>query len=128
MNNAQTPAQTAPQTFQALFCEAYRCRPDNARRRMFWLSLHRRAWPLAVLIMRLRPRFFEWDLQLLDEAAQACDINELVAALNGFRQECSAKHSFIHDDLRIRISGKRLISVFNKAKLRTRQAKLAARS
>jgi hypothetical protein len=48
MNNAQTPAQAAPQTFQALFCEAYRCRPEDARRRMFWLSLHRRAWPLAI--------------------------------------------------------------------------------
>ena len=127
MNTARIPSPAAPRTFQALFCEAYRCRPEKARQRLFWLSLHRHAWPLALLILWLRPRFFAWDFQLLDEAAEAADISELVAALNGFRQDCSAKRGFFHDDLRIRISGRRLMSVFKKAKLRTRRARHAGR-
>jgi len=94
---------------------------------MFWLSLHRRAWPLAVLIRWVRPRFFELDFQLLEEAAQAEDMNQLVAALNGYRQDCGAKRRFLHDDLRIRISGKRLMAVFKKAKPRVRQARVAVR-
>lgn len=94
---------------------------------MFWLGLHRRAWPLAALILRVRPRFFELDFQLLEEAAQAEDMNELVAALNGYRQDCGAKRRFIHDDLRIRISGKRLMAVFKKAKPRTRPARGSVR-
>ncbi len=120
MQNLRSSAPVTPVTFQSMFCEAYHCTPEKFKRRLFWLSIHRRAWPVAGLIKLLRPRFFHWDEQLLDEAASASNINELVMAINGYLQDCATNRRFFHDDLRLRLSGKRLISVFKKLKARNR--------
>lgn len=122
MPTTQSSSASKLLTFESLFCEAYHCAPQKARKRMFWLTLHLRALPAAMLFMLVRPRFFTLDFQLLDEAANAENINELVAALNGFQQDCAASRRFLHDDMRFRISGKRLISVFKKAKARVRSS------
>jgi hypothetical protein len=122
MQNVRLSSPATPVSFQSMFCEAFHCTPEKAKQRMFWLSLHRRAWPIAGFLKLFRPRFFSLDYQLLDEAASAANINELVMAINGYLQDCAATRRFVHDDLRLRISGKRLISVFKKAKARIRSA------
>ena len=97
-------------------CDLEGCSPESALRRLFWRSLHRRASAFAGLLLLLRPRFFLLDRELAEEAGNATSIGELLLAINGYRQDCAARHGFLHDDLRIRISGKRMISLFRHTK------------
>ncbi len=103
-----------------MICKFSQCTPEQAKKRLFWRGLHRRAWPFAAVLVLFRPRFFTLDYQLIDEAAGAANINELVMAVNGYLQDCATTRRFLHDDLRIRVSGKRLISLFKQAKARAR--------
>ena len=122
MRDIKASSEVRAKTFRALYCEVYRCRPEDFTRKMLWRSLHLRALPLALLIRMVRPRFFNLDLQLLEEVGNAEGPKDFLAAINGFRQDCQTNNGFLHEDMRIRVSGKRLLSVFKKTKLKAQAA------
>lgn len=49
---------------------------------------------------------------LIDEAALVATRNELHSALNGYREDCHMRSGFLHNQLRFRISGRRLFDLF----------------
>ena len=118
MIGLESVRQPERQPFKSLYCAIYQCSPETFSRRLFWRCLHRRALPFAKFLMLIRPRFFRLDLEFLEEAGNAESFEELVRAINGFRQDCQTTPRFIHDDLSIRISGTRLLSVFKKTRLK----------
>src|SRR5262249_31800448 len=103
-------------TFKALFCEIHRCPPEKFARRLFWAGLHRRALPFAKLLMLIKPRFFALDFQLVEEAGSSVAVDEFVSSINCFREDCKVEGSFLHEDLQLRISGKRLLDVYKRTK------------
>ena len=119
-----TPAEARP--FKTVFCEVYRCSPEKFARRLFWMSLHRRALPFAPFFLLVRPSFFRLDLQLMEEIGLADSHNEFMSAINGFRQDCQDKRRFVHDDLGLRISGRRLLAVIKKTKQKARETRHSA--
>ena len=71
-------------------------------------------------LRRIRPRFFTLDQNLLAEVGEATDSRMLLAALQSFRQDCAANYNVLHEALRVRISGRRLLMVFDQAKSKLR--------
>jgi hypothetical protein len=101
-------------TFRAAFCQARQCSPEEFVHKVFRLCLHRRALPFAAMLRYLRPRFFQNDFLLIEEAAHATSGHDLQSAIRGFYLDCQSQQSFLHNHLRFRISGRRLFRLFTK--------------
>ena len=116
------PAEAAPlaEPLKAIFCRAYNCPPDRYTKQAFQRCLHRRALVVSWFLRRIRPRFFTLDQNLLAEVGEATDSRMLLAALQSFRQDCAANYNVLHEALRVRISGRRLLMVFDQAKSKLR--------
>lgn len=80
---------------------------------VFWRCLHRRGLILAPLLC-LVPRYFKEDLWLIEEAGMSQRGRDLEAPIESFHAECKNRNGFLHDQLRIRISGRRLMSLFTR--------------
>jgi hypothetical protein len=109
------PKDAAPSKrldFMTAFCQAYQCAPEQYKEKAFWLCLHRRAVPFARLLRFLSPRFFDNDFALLEEAGKVIRYSELLAVINQFRQDCQVERRYLHDQLRLRVSGRRVCRVF----------------
>jgi hypothetical protein len=122
MNNLEASSRVQAKTFKTLYCEVFRCRSEQFVQKLLWRSLHLRALPVALILKLIRPRFFRLDIQLIEEIGEAQGAMDVMAAINGFRQDCRSNNSFQHEDMRVRISGKRLLSVFKKTRLKAQAA------
>ena len=109
-----SPTQAERRVFKTRACEVFGWPPEQFSHRLFWLCLHRRALPLAKLILLIRPSFFTLDFALLDEVAAISDTSELVQAINSFRDDCRMRYHFCHETLRLRISGRRLMAFYGR--------------
>jgi len=98
--------------FRTAYCRVYQCPVEEFSRRAFRRTLHLRALPFAGLLAWLYPRFFRNDQMLIDEVALATSRKECLAALMGYRQDCHMSGGYLHNVCRMRISGKRLLKVF----------------
>lgn len=61
----------SPETFRDRFCQAQRCRPAEFTNRVFLLSLHVHALPVAMLLWPWRRRFFAADHAMIDKVGSA---------------------------------------------------------
>lgn len=111
-NNTATMLQTKLD-FRTAYCRVHKCSPEAFTRRVFRKALHLRSLPFAGLLGWLYPRFFRNDLTLIDEVALATSRNQCLVALQGYRQDCHMSGGFIHNQCRIRISGKRLLALYD---------------
>ena len=98
--------------FRTAYCRMHQCSAEEFSIAVFRQSLHLRARPFAGLLAWLYPRFFRNDLMLIDEVALATTRNECLVALLGYRQDCHMTGGFLHNQCRMRVSGKRLLNVF----------------
>lgn len=112
INSTATMAQPKLD-FRTAFCRVYKCSAEEFSRRAFFRALHLRALPFAGLLTWLHPRFFRNDLMLIDEVALATSRNQCLSALQGYRQDCHMTGGFFHTKCRIRISGKRLLALYD---------------
>jgi hypothetical protein len=111
INNTATMAQLKLD-FRTAYCRVHHCSAEEFSRGVFRRSLHLRSLPFAGLLAWLYPRFFRNDLMLIDEVALATTRNECLVALMGYRQDCHMTGGFLHNQCRMRVSGKRLLNVF----------------
>ncbi|MCL5096969.1 MAG: hypothetical protein M1608_05470 [Candidatus Omnitrophica bacterium] len=102
----------AKRNFRDAFCQRYKCKPEQFVWKVFWRCIHRRCLPLVILFRLMGPGFFRVDLMLIEEAGNAEGRVDIQRALNGFREDCRTRPGTFHDDLRIRVSGKRLYRLF----------------
>jgi hypothetical protein len=112
MNEVGISSDPLPKTFQERFCERYQCPREQFVPRVFWRCLHRRALALAWLVRRIKPGFFAADFELVSELPTVRDMPELLSLIQRYREDCWMRRNFLHERLRIRISGHRVITLF----------------
>jgi len=66
-------------TFQDRYCAAHRCTAAQFQRRVFWRCLHRRAYPLAPLILWLNQSYFAPDLEFIDQVGRCTEMDKVWA-------------------------------------------------
>ena len=108
--------------FKELFCEAFRCSAARYTRRLFWHCVHRRSLAWAWPILMMNPEFFTVDFRLLDEVGRAVNGSEVQQAIDAYQDDCRMNRNFYHDRLRIRISGRRLMALYQSVSQSSRRA------
>jgi len=96
-----------------VFCDTYKCAPGEFVDRAFLMCLHRRARPFHRLLNRYNSEFFHSDKDFLAEAGAACTSEHLAAAIKNFHNDCHRSANYLHDTLRFRVSGRRVMDLMN---------------
>lgn len=96
-----------PSTFADAFAAQFQCSSADFKPAAFRRCLYRRAWLLAWLLPR---RFFEADWVLLDAAASATSVEQVVQTIRNFCR-LQAGGETIRHRLKLRLSGRKLIAL-----------------
>jgi hypothetical protein len=64
-------------TFQDRFCASHRCTAAQFQRRVFWRCLHRRAYPLAPIILLLNKSYFAPDLNFVEQVGRCTEMDQV---------------------------------------------------
>lgn len=99
-----------PKTFRESYCERFNCPPEDYERRVFWRCLYRRSLPLSLLVYLFRRDHFNLDLQTIRQLGVCRSSREFRDELEAFRYEYQMQGGILRN-LRVRISGKRLIQL-----------------
>ncbi len=99
-----------PKTFREAFCERFDCPPEEFERRVFWRCLYRRSLPLAWLVYLLNRSYFLPDLQTIRQLGVSRSPEEFRGELEAFRYQYRTRGGILRE-LRVRVSGKRLVTL-----------------
>jgi hypothetical protein len=113
---------TWTKTFREAYMDRFPCRPESFEKDLLWRALHRRALPLAWLIMVLAPRFFDMEFRTIRYLGNACSSEEFRAELDSYRSDYRRRGGVLRNFFAVRLSGTRLIRIL----LETRQAREAS--
>lgn len=102
------PQPERPKTLQELYCEARRCTPAEFKREVFWKCLHRRAVPIAPLILLLKSDYFAPDREFIADAGRATDMAQVRRDVKEFFHH-PLNANWIRRSASIRVSAGRLI-------------------
>jgi hypothetical protein len=105
---------TRSRTFKKMFCQRFKCSPEDYESRLFWGTLHRHAFPVAGLLSRMDPEFFREDEDLIRELAAAASHKEVIAELNRFFGRNVRDRNWLRKWFSLRISGKRVLKLSRK--------------
>jgi hypothetical protein len=100
------------QTFKVRFCQDRRCEPGRFARKLFWMSIYRHAIPLALPILLFYPRFFRREFNLMEEVGNVSTKEDLRLSITSYREDSHMNPNLLRESLRVRISGRRLLQVF----------------
>jgi hypothetical protein len=95
--------------FQQLFCGHFQCESEAYRRKLFWMCLYRRAFPVAGLIFLLSPKFFSRDFDLIDQLGVTQSQAEFQQEIDNHSYQIKAYGNLLQRAFQVRISGKRLM-------------------
>lgn len=95
--------------FQARFCDFLQCSSEDYEGQLFKRSLHQHARPIAGLLRRLNPDFFQEDVALIRDLANAHSHGEVLTELNRFYGRNVRDRNWLRKTLSLRISGKRIL-------------------
>jgi hypothetical protein len=101
-------AQISPD-FKTAFCQHLGCSPEAFREQLFRRSLYPRCRPLAFLLRRLAPDFFQEDWEFLERLGQMLSWSAFAAEANGIRSDPHLNRGFLRRRLHLRVSGARLL-------------------
>jgi hypothetical protein len=91
-------------SFKSLFCEKFRCSPEEYEERAFREFLYWHARFLAPVIRKLNPDFFREDLSFIRYLGEALDARQAKVDVLDFR-DLNRKHGgLLHNGLRFRVS------------------------
>jgi hypothetical protein len=94
-------------TFAEIFCIEHRCDWRTFERRVFWHSLHRRAFPIASLVQCFFPRHFAPDWDLIRTAARCDSLPQIDEEIRDFVLN-SANRNWWRRVAKVRLSAQRL--------------------
>lgn len=97
-------------TFRAACCERFGVSPETFEKELLWHCVPRRAVGLGKLIWRLRPSYFEPDLELIRDVSQCTSASAVQAELNCFRYR-NRTSGFCRKVLGVRLSGRQLVKL-----------------
>jgi hypothetical protein len=91
-------------SFKSLFCEKFRCSPEEYEERAFREFLYWHASLLAPVIRKLSPDFFVDDFNFIRYLGEALDARQAKVDVLDFR-DISRKHGgLLHSGLKLRVS------------------------
>jgi hypothetical protein len=100
-----------PRPFRQGYCQSFNCPPEAFETSVFWRCLHRRAFPLSALMYYLNRDFFASDFQTIRQLGVAISFEEFAAEVDSFRNDNRRHGGFLRRNLRIRVSGRRLMEL-----------------
>src|SRR5258706_168776 len=101
------------ESFLDLFCEAFKCAPDDFNETLLWLCIFPQAIFLARLIWRLNREYFRPEFELIEQLKGVRNPEDLRSELNDFHYHHPRK-GFLRRTLKVRISGQRLLDLGNR--------------
>jgi hypothetical protein len=109
---APSPAALSrPRNFKALVCQQLRCSPQDYEERLFSYCLHLHTRPIARLLSRIDPDFFEEDIGLICDLATAGSHAEVRMELDRFYGRNLRDRNWLRKTFSLRLSGKRVLSL-----------------
>jgi hypothetical protein len=90
--------------FKSLFCEKFKCSPEDYEERAFRKSLYWHARLLAPVIRAVRPAFFQDDFNFIRYLGEALDARQAKVDVLDFKDTDRKNWRLLHSGLRIRIS------------------------
>ena len=97
------------QNFQQLFCERFQCSTEAYQKKIFWMCLHHRAFPLAGLVYLLHRGFFTKDFDLIGQLGVTESQREFQQEIEDYSYHIKAYGNLLQRGFRVRLSGKRLM-------------------
>lgn len=108
------PDQPIPERcLQEIFCERFRCPPEEYEERFFWMCVRPNVIFLAKILWIFYRRIFYTDLEMLKQLGRTTSSRELRYELESFRHYHPPR-GFIRRDLKVRVSGRRLLKIGSK--------------
>ncbi len=98
-------------SFKTIYCETYRCDPNDYVKRVFSRCLFWHAVPLAPIIARIDPFFFQEDLEFIREIGEVRNSGEFKSELNRFYGRNLRDQNWIRRKLLLRVSAKKLLKL-----------------
>ncbi|HVY70089.1 MAG TPA: hypothetical protein VHH73_09180 [Verrucomicrobiae bacterium] len=98
-------------TLQQRYCEQTGCPPGQFEEKIFNECLPPSAMPLARLVRRFRPHFFQSDFLAIRYCGEATSFQAIRSEIDSFAQENRDRGGFLRRNLKLRISGRRLMDV-----------------
>jgi hypothetical protein len=99
--------------FSSAYCAKHRCPVEAFESRVFWRCLYRHALPVAGLIRLFRPDYFTDDLRTIRQLGQVRNAAEFRQEVDAFGYLNRRHGGWDRRRLRIRVSGKRLMSLMS---------------
>lgn len=107
-----TPARIAARTFKNAFCECYGCPDERFQEELFWKCLSPLDRALARLVHAIWPDYFFSDMDYLRLIGEAPNATRFWRLCNEIRYDMSLNDRWLRRNLHLRISGLRLIRVY----------------
>jgi hypothetical protein len=97
-------------TFEAAFCERFKCTPDEFAQVVHWQCFYPHALVVGRLLNRFAPSFFEADMEMIQMLGECTEFHELRVELEDYRSHIQ-QFGFVTGWLKIRVSGQRLLKL-----------------
>jgi hypothetical protein len=90
--------------FKSLFCEKFKCSPEDYQERAFRMSLYWHARFLAPVLRAIKPAFFLDDFNFIRYLGDAMDARQAKVDVLDFKDMDRKHWRLLHSGLRIRVS------------------------
>lgn len=97
-------------SFCDLFCEAFKCPPEDFNERVLWLCLFPKTNSFAHWLWQLNRDYFKPEFELIDQIKSLTSAQDIQAELDDFYYHNPPK-GFFRKVLKVRISGDRLLEL-----------------
>ncbi|MGO8698656.1 MAG: hypothetical protein ACLQVY_13165 [Limisphaerales bacterium] len=94
-------------SFKSLFCEEFKCPPEDYEAQAFRKFLYGHARFLAPVIRTVYPGFFQEDLKFIRYLGDSVDTRQARVDVLDFKDINRKRWRMLHGSLRIRVSGRK---------------------
>ncbi|HTA30314.1 MAG TPA: hypothetical protein VK731_07500 [Candidatus Cybelea sp.] len=94
--------------FKTLYCEKFKCAPDDYEERVFRRSLFWHARLLAPLLRTITPGFFVEDFKFIRYLGEALDARQAKVDVMDFKDTDRKNWRLLHTGLKIRVSHRKV--------------------
>jgi len=95
---------------QEIFCEHFKCPPENFQDKLFWMCIKPNVSWIAKICWVFNRRMFASDLEMLRQLGRTYNTRQLRYELESFRHYHKPR-GFLRRDLKVRVSGRRLLKI-----------------
>ena len=100
-----------PESLRDAYARQQGCEPEAFERQLFVRCVSPGYRPLAFVLIRLVPDWFNLDLEVLEDIGRSTRLDEVRELCGDFKVGVRHRPSFIRDTLGLRTSGRRVFAV-----------------